>query len=258
MIGFLIKKTFFDAWDNLIGLVVSNLGFLVCVMAGLGSFQVSASVLPLRILCLILSFGLLSFHIIGIATITDSYSKYQRAGLSGYKKGFKHYWRHGLFLWLMLLIIFCMAVIIIPFYLQMKSVVGLIFGVIAFWLLLSLIIAIPYYIPLMVRFSGDKPLKTLKKCYLVSVSNTGTTIFLLFYNILQIGLGLVTAGLLFSGTGMMLSAADTFKLLMYKIDYLEENPETNPKEIPWEDILFEEKENVGHRTLKGMIFPWKD
>ena len=34
MIGFLIKKAFFDAWDNLIKMVIFNLGFLVFLALG--------------------------------------------------------------------------------------------------------------------------------------------------------------------------------------------------------------------------------
>ena len=41
------------------------------------------------------------------------------------------------------------------------------------------------------------------------------------------------------------------------LDYLEENPDTDKKHLPWEDILFEEKEKVGPRSFRSMIFPWK-
>jgi hypothetical protein len=43
-----------------------------------------------------------------------------------------------------------------------------------------------------------------------------------------------------------------------KYDYLEENPRADRKHIPWETLLREERERVGKRTLKGMIFPWKE
>ena len=33
MIGFFIKKAFFDGWDNLIGMVLFNLGYIVAIFA---------------------------------------------------------------------------------------------------------------------------------------------------------------------------------------------------------------------------------
>jgi hypothetical protein len=48
------------------------------------------------------------------------------------------------------------------------------------------------------------------------------------------------------------------KLRIYKYDYLEENPEANRRKIPWDAILIDDKQRVGKRTLRGMIFPWKE
>jgi hypothetical protein len=44
---------------------------------------------------------------------------------------------------------------------------------------------------------------------------------------------------------------------MYKYDYLEKNP-GDRRRIPWDALLVEDRERVGKRTLKGMIFPWKE
>ena len=56
---------------------------------------------------------------------------------------------------------------------------------------------------------------------------------------------------------MNLASHDAVKLIMLKYDYLEENPDVDRKHLPWEDILFDEKEKVGPRTFRNMIFPWK-
>ena len=39
MTGFFIKKAFFDGWDNLISLVVLNLGYLVVLLTLYGSLE---------------------------------------------------------------------------------------------------------------------------------------------------------------------------------------------------------------------------
>jgi hypothetical protein len=66
------------------------------------------------------------------------------------------------------------------------------------------------------------------------------------------------AGLAPGVGGLLLGQSVALKLLMYKYDWLEENPEGDRKHVPWDELLYEERESVGHRSLKGMIFPWKD
>ena len=59
-------------------------------------------------------------------------------------------------------------------------------------------------------------------------------------------------------SGISLSQQVAMKLLMFKYDFLEEHPNTPKKQLPWEELLFDERERVGKRTFKGMIFPWKE
>ena len=48
------------------------------------------------------------------------------------------------------------------------------------------------------------------------------------------------------------------KLRLYKYDHLEQQPESNRKQIPWDALLVDDRDRVGKRTLRGMIFPWKE
>lgn len=258
MIGFLIKKAFFDAWDNLIGLVVSNLGFLVVVMLFFLGMQYLSSSTLLLFLVFVVAIILFSFHSVGIAQITKNYSDYKRVGFEGYKEGLKLFSSHAWFYSLINVLMISLAFLVMPFYLSMGNTIGFILGIVTFWILLTLILAMQYYLPLMSRFTGDKPVKTFKKCFIISIGNLGTTIFLLIFNLIQLAGTALTAGLLFSMTGITLANQDAFKLLILKLDWLDENPEEDYKHVDWEDILYEERENVGHRTIKNMIFPWRD
>ena len=83
------------------------------------------------------------------------------------------------------------------------------------------------------------------------------TLFYLVYSIICLALSIFTIGIIPGLTGMQLASQDAMKLLMYKYDYLEENPDANPKHLPWDDLLYDEREKVGPRSLKSMIFPWK-
>jgi hypothetical protein len=58
--------------------------------------------------------------------------------------------------------------------------------------------------------------------------------------------------------GLLLFLDEALRLRIFKYDWLEANPDANRRKIPWEALLIEEREKTGNRTLKGLIFPWKD
>lgn len=62
----------------------------------------------------------------------------------------------------------------------------------------------------------------------------------------------------FGPAGIQLYLNGALRLLMYKYDWLEEHSDATRKDVPWFELLIDEKERVGKRTLKGMIFPWKE
>ena len=55
---------------------------------------------------------------------------------------------------------------------------------------------------------------------------------------------------------------NNFRIRLYKYDYLEEHPELTTKkerkQIPWEDLIYEDRANLGPRGLKALLFPWKE
>ncbi len=90
------------------------------------------------------------------------------------------------------------------------------------------------------------------------MDNTFFSIFLGIYTIVILGVSFFTA-LLIPGISVILLAHQiALKLRLYKYDYLEENSEASRNKIPWEELLYEEKVRIGTRTIKGMIFPWKE
>ena len=62
--------------------------------------------------------------------------------------------------------------------------------------------------------------------------------------------------------GILINNTNALRILLYKYDYLEEHPELTTKkqrrQIPWDDLLFEDREIVGKRTIRNFLFPWKD
>lgn len=257
MLGFYVKKAFFDLWDNLLGIVLINLGFLIAMAAVVYlPFLLSFSpVLSLLGLCV----GLLIFNIYagGAARLAGDMADFK--GVS-----FKEFWgylRESLKASLTLGGISVLQVVILaiafPFYLNLGGIVGLAAMSLIFWISVVWWLASQYFFPAYQRLDRDI-LKVLKKCLILFFDNTGFTIFMGLGSLFIIGISSLTAFLLPGFGAVLLWHQIGLRLRLYKYDYLEENPEANRKQIPWAALLMEDKDRVGPRSLRGMIFPWKE
>ena len=258
MIGFFIKKAFFDGWDNLIGLVLFNIGYIAAAFI---AFYLAASVGQINGLAgwgvIILALLVLSILMGGTAATAHSYSDYRREGWAEFRQGIKRNIRHSLLYFLIIFLMVANLVLIIPFYASFGNMFGTVLSVVMIWVEVILFLALPYYFPLMNLLPADRPLKTFRKCFLILGGNMGFSIFFLVYRIICLAISVFTLGIVPGMTGMQLASQDAMKLLMFKYDYLEENPDADQKHLSWDDILYDEKEKVGPRSLKSMIFPWK-
>jgi len=258
MIRLLIKKVFFDIWDNLMFLMILNIGFdlSLALFFLAGSFVETHEVLTFVLV--VLAVLVFSLYSLGVNAVVHGYSRYQKNGMKGFFDAYKYHIGHAL-LHFGLCIAFAMTLLyVIPFYLAMRSIIGYLLGMMTFWILVAFVLAIQYFFPLCFHMEADGPFKTLKKCFIVMADNMGTTLFLALRTVIDLALTIVTASLLPGLGGIALSRMDTIRLLMKKYDFLEENPGCTKKDINWEDLLYEENKLVGPRSLKGMLFPWKD
>lgn len=257
MIGFFIKKAFFDGWDNLLGLVLQNLIYMVAFLGFIGALALidTHTLLSLVLLVIVLFVTCILFG--GTSETVRGYSNYEKETWEPFAKGIKRNIGHSIvFAVISLLIVFVLG-FVMPFYLSMGHPVGLIIGIILFWVSAVFLFALPYYFPLMNLLPGDRPKKTLKKCFIIFSDNLLFSLFFFIYNIIVVALSIVTVGIMPGVGGYMLASQDAMKLLMFKYDWLEENPDEKGKNAPWAELLYEEKEKIGPRTLKSMIFPWK-
>ncbi len=257
MVGFFIKKAFFDGWDNFLQLILQNFVYLGLLLAGLSLMYLTSESSALFFLSAAVIVLLMCISLGGTAESAKNWADYKSEVWRPYARGIKRNIRHSLFFFLILALIFMCIYITIPFYLSFENAVGYILPIVMVWLVIFLVLALPYYFPLMTMLPGDGPVKTLKKCFLVSFDNPGKSLLLVLHILFDTVVSVLTIGLLPGISGIMLSGADMTKLLMKKYDWLEENPGKTKKDINWDELLQEERENVGVRTLKGMIFPWK-
>lgn len=257
MIGFFIKKSFFDGWDNFFQIVLQNLIYIALLFLTLTGVYFLGNNIILFYLVMVLALLLFSLSFGGSADVVKNYADYKSETWGVYIKGVKRNLKHSLFFFLVVFVLSFMVFFTIPFYSSFESIIGLILCVILFWVLVFFILALPYYFPLMTFFPQDGPVKTMRKSFMVSFDNPGKSLFLLLHIIFDSVISVLTVGLAPGVTGIMLSSSVMMKLLMKKYDFLVENPDKTKKDIVWDELLLEEKETVGVRTLKGMIFPWK-
>ena len=254
MIGFLIKKAFFDSWDNMIRLVLFNIGFLLVLflmitLPFLGNNSSLAQAVLLGIPGFILFFLYLGFLSPMLKEMSDYKTPDIRECLSLFRKNFKA------------LLVFAggngTAVLILliplPFYMRMGGVFGYLGGSIMLWTLFFWCGSIQYYLPLLTRLGGG-PRKALKKSFLLFLDNPGFSVFLLVWSLLTMILSILTAFLLPGFASVLLFHQDSLKLRLYKYDYLTETEGRGKTAIPWDSLLEEDRKSLGPRSLKGMIF----
>jgi len=257
MIGFFIKKAFFDGWDNLYLLAALNGVFLVILLL---FFVVPVALgAPTWLIIVLVAITIVALSVWD-ATVTDAmYAIADSKGVhfSDIKAAFFRSLKMGLIMGGLNLLFGVALAVALPFYLGQKATWAVFAGGVLFWTMI-LAMLILQYVPAIFARDGGTPRQALKTALYLFVDNPGFSIFLLIWRIFTFAISVVTMLLAPGPAGTALASAVAVRLRMKKYRYLKENPEANRRQLPWDDLLQEEKELVGKRTLKGMIFPWKD
>ena len=268
MIGFLIKKNFFDLWDNLIRIILVNIGFIAFMSFPVFIPPLFAS-LPLlggafALIGILWCFVYLSAAALSFKAVSD----YGSFGFADFINNLKIIWPAGLLFGAIVYLAYLLCSVVIPFYLGMNSTIGLFLAAIIFWTLILAVLALQFFFAVRVRLD-TKFVKVIKKCFIIFFDNPKFCIFTFAHNFFILGLaGLATflfpgpAGMLLflvpGPAGMVLFLDESLRLRLLKYDWLEVNPGANRRQIPWDAILIDEREKTGDRSLKSFIFPWKD
>lgn len=257
MIKFLIKKSFYDGWDNLIPSFIYNIGSMSIIAVYL--FIVS-KIQDTKVLAFfyLTAFFLLLFctYIFGISGITFKWSRYEASYGSGFFDGIKNHPWHIVVYYLILLVVFFCFTTLIPLYLEQQSFLGLFLAFMQLWVSLFLLISIQYYVPLCFHLEGRNPFFILKQCFILTLDNKLYTLFVSIKTVFDF---LLSALSFFFVPGLMfisLSHMDSVKLLHIRYRYVDEH-HTTKKDANVYSMLEEENDNIGERSLRGMFKPWK-
>ena len=258
MFRFAFKKAFFDLWDHLFFALAVNLVFTLATL-GLASLSFFASGLgplglflfvPIALLALALLGGVVTFWAKDIAVEgTVRFADF----LAHFRASWKQSLAFGL-AWLVLAAGFWRG---IPFYNVLNPIVGFIFGVVMVWLLFFGTGMSLFYPGLNAQIEPTIR-KLVKKSFLVFLANPWTSLVMFVVFVVSLVLTIFTLGFFPGLLGISIWFQVCFKFLMAKYDWIEANPEANHKKVPWAELLAEDMDKVGPRSLKSMIFPWKD
>jgi hypothetical protein len=258
MIGFLIKKTFFDLWDNLFRVALLNLGFIIS--AAFPVF-IPGLLLELPVLSVIsLLAGILwcSVYLSAAAYSLKSVSDYSSFGFADFFHNIKTVWPMGLVMG-GLIFAFCLILMVIRFYLGLNSLFGLFLAAVVFWTAVVAVLSFQFLFAIRSRLD-TKLSKVIKKSFIFFFDNPGFCVFSFIHNTILLVLSVLLAFLFPGPAGILLYLDEALRLRLLKYDWLEANAVEGPnrKKIPWDALLIEEREKTGTRTLKSFIFPWKD
>ena len=257
MIGFLIRKNFYDSWDNLFRVALLNLGFLLSLAVPAFIPELLGENYVLGIIVLFLGILWCIIYLSAAALTLSSISDYGVFGFGDFFNNLKEAWPSGLVMGILVFAAYLMLTLVIPFYLNMASMVGLVFAALIFWSLVVAVLALQFFFPVRARLD-TKFSKIIKKCFIIFFDNPMFSVFTFIHNIIMLLLSSFLV-LLFPGpAGVLLFLDQGLRLRLLKYDWLEENPGANRKKIPWEALLIEEREKTGTRSLRNFIFPWKD
>ena len=261
MIGFFLKKTFFDGWDNLLQLILFNVAGILIVSLFFGVAYLLSALPVLSLFSLFVCIILMGILLLAISNIMARVADYKSFSFKEVFQEIKYTWRHGVLF--ALIETFCWVVVgvAVPYYFSFQNFLGLFLGVSVVWIFAVIQLSLLWFFPIRSRLESNFR-KCLKKCFIVFFDNTGFTLFMVLYSFILIVLTPFLAFLAPGFSGLLLAWNNAFRLRMYKYDWMEQHPEipiqTARKQIPWDELLAEDRETVGTRSIRNLIFPWKD
>ena len=275
MLGFWFKKNFCDAWDNLFHMIVPNLVMLVSII-GVVFMCIGVNAIPVTeawrnvfsFIALFIAIGIVCVFIFAESDNCAKIANFEAPSLKNYFKQIVPCIKDGLFFGFVIAFLVSIITISFPYYFRVwvpadgskGSIFGLICMSVVFWFVVISILALQWFIPIRSLMHNNFK-KCLKKSYIIFFDNPGFSIIVALNNLLLLIITVVCFGMAPSFTGMMIANTDALRLRLYKYDWYEVNPgmtKEQRKQVPWEDLLANDKEVLGPRKFKSFIFPWKE
>lgn len=274
MLGFFFKKNFYDGWDNVLFIFVPNLILDLFFLIGGGLFYLGTKVngtagiiiWGCTVLLVITAGSILS---LAWAESAAKIADYESAEIKPFFTSLKTCIKDGILYGIVLFAVLIISAAGIIFYFRPVSgatlpFIGLMAGSVFFWIMLTIISALFWY-PSLRAIMHNPFKKSIKKCFIILFDNIGSCVVLGIYNFFLLIISIVMVGLAPGLGGIGLSRVNFLRILLKKYDYLEiaEKEAAGKKpvfrnKIPWQELLKEDIEITGSRSIKSFFMPWKE
>ena len=274
MLGFFFKKNFYDGWDNVLFIFVPNLILDVFFLIGGGLFYLGTKVngtagiiiWGCTVLLVITAGSILS---LAWAESAAKIADYESAEIKPFFTSLKTCIKDGILYGIVLFAVLLVSAAGIIFYFRPVSgatlpFIGLMAGSVFFWIMLTIISALFWY-PSLRAIMHNPFKKSIKKCFIILFDNIGSCVVLGIYNFFLLIISIIMVGLAPGLGGIGLSRVNFLRILLKKYDYLEiaEKEAAGKKtvfrnKIPWQELLKEDIEITGSRSIKSFFMPWKE
>ena len=253
MITFLLKKTFLHYWDNLYKLLYANLCLALLIALCMYTLsQEGGSYLSL------VPFYLFNLLIGATALVSRRISDHDLPENSLWLLGAKTLWKDALFFTAWVILHAAVFTLLIPFYLGLANrLVGLSLAMTLFWVCIFWWVAMIYYYPLRLRLNLPV-FRAAHRSLLFLTDNLSLSLAISMVSAVILMLSVVTSMLLPGISFVLIFHQVAGRTILLKYTYLESHPTANRKDIPWNLLLKDDLEIIGKRSLKEILFPWKE
>lgn len=255
MFGFLIKKSFWDLWDNMGRILFVNLIFIALFLGFYGTTYIAQFSLVAATFCLAVLYAALLIYLGAAAAYVKGISNFRPPEVKSFFSNIKTSWKNSLLGGLVFTAVMALTLLGMRFYSALGGIMGLVGAIFLFWVFVTVNLAAIYYLPVVNRLESTF-FKMIKKCFLIFLDNPFVTIGVFLGLLFNMVLSVLTVFLIPGPAGALLWLDNNLRLLIYKYDYLEENPDAG-KKIPWRALFLDDNEKIGPRTFRNTIFPWK-
>ncbi len=270
MFTFFLKKNFCDGWDNFFFLILSNI-LPIALGAGIVlGIKFTGQINPyLPYAIIIIGAGLFGTVLFMSGAASAKIADFDAANFKTYFASFPYVWKTGFLFGAICALGLAFILFGVRYYLNMffgGNYIGMLFTAVLGWFTLISAAALQWFVPLYFLQDDNGFSKCLKKSFIIFFDNASFSIGTFIYNILLTILSCITLFLIPGISGLSLSSMNALRLRLYKYDWIEKNDNENPgfindrnkrDEVPWDELLKEDRETLGPRNFSSFIFPWK-
>ena len=166
MIGFFLKKNFFEGWDNFLPLILFN-GVLILIGSAFFTLAYAVSEMPvLSVLILFICILLMGILLLAISNLMSRIADYKSFSFKEIGGEIKHTWRHGVLFALIETFCWVVAGVAVPYYFSFHNFLGLFLGVSVVWIFVVIQLSRLWLFSITSRLE-KKFLKCLKKLFFI-------------------------------------------------------------------------------------------